>query len=437
MASFQKDIFSVGVSKFLIITFGILTSVITARTLGAEKNGVIAALLVYPSLFMTIGSLGIRQSTTYFIGKKIYPEKDIKTAITQIWILSTAFCLISSYFLITEFSKSGEDKVLVLLALIPIPFTLFNTYNSGVFLGKNQIQAFNKINWYPPLLILILTFLLVYLLNGGIKGYMIALIIGPLFIFVFLLFKNKFTEAFSIKLNLKIIKSMLSLGLAYALALLIINLNTQLDIILLDKLSSQHEVGIYSKGAVLAQYVWQIPMLLGTIIFARSALERKNDNKISVKVTQILRLSIVFVGFGLICLFVFSPTIIIGLYGNEFRGSISVLRILTLGVFVMTLFKSMNQDMAGKGKPWVSMKAMIPALIVNIILNLLFIPEHGANGASLASTISYTIAGILFLHFYSKEVKISIKEILKYKKTDFDPILLIIKSKMKNNENSK
>jgi O-antigen/teichoic acid export membrane protein len=97
----------------------------------------------------------------------------------------------------------------------------------------------------------------------------------------------------------------------------------------------------------------------------------------------------------------------------------------------------MNQDMAGKGKPWVSMKAMIPALIVNIILNLLFIPEHGANGASLASTISYTIAGILFLHFYSKEVKISIKEILKYKKTDFDPILLIIKSKIKNNENSK
>lgn len=220
---------------------------------------------------------------------------------------------------------------------------------------------------------------------------------------------------------------MLSLGLAYALALLIINLNTRLDIILLDKISSQYETGIYSKGAGLAEYVWQIPMLLGTIIFARSATEKKNTNKFSIKVTQILRLSLVFVGFGLILLFIFSPLIIVGLYGQDFQGSILVLRILILGVFVMTLFKSMNQDMAGKGKPWVSMKAMIPALIVNIALNLIFIPEHGANGAAAASTISYTIAGVLFLHFYSKEVKIPIKNILKYKRADFDPIMNVLK----------
>ena len=69
MVSFLKDTLSVGISKILMIVFGLATSIIIARTLGPEKNGIIAALLVYPSLFMSIGSLGIRQSTAYFLGK--------------------------------------------------------------------------------------------------------------------------------------------------------------------------------------------------------------------------------------------------------------------------------------------------------------------------------------------------------------------------------
>jgi len=58
------------------------------------------------------------------------------------------------------------------------------------------------------------------------------------------------------------------------------------------------------------------------------------------------------------------------MYGEKFEGSIEVLKILLPGVLVLTLFKVMNTDLAGKGKPWVSMKAMIPALIINIIINI-------------------------------------------------------------------
>jgi O-antigen/teichoic acid export membrane protein len=76
-------------------------------------------------------------------------------------------------------------------------------------------------------------------------------------------------------------------------------------------------------------------------------------------------------------------------------------------------------DLAGKGKPWIALKAMIPALIINIILNIILIPEKGANGAAIASTISYSIAAILFTFFYSKTSKVSIKQIFTYKKNYF------------------
>ena len=77
--TFLKDVFSIGVSKVIMVIFGLSTSIIVARVLGPEKNGVIAALLVYPSLFMSFGSLGIRQSTTYFLGKGVFTEDQIKT----------------------------------------------------------------------------------------------------------------------------------------------------------------------------------------------------------------------------------------------------------------------------------------------------------------------------------------------------------------------
>ena len=150
MSSFIKDVFSVGISKFIIIIFSLGTGVIiTARWLGPKGNGIIATLAVYPSLFLTFGSLGISQSVTHFIGKGQYSEQDIKTSITQIWFFTTIISTISSFLLIRYFSNSGNNLFWVLLAILPIPFSLFNKYNSGVFLGKNQITIYNKINWLP------------------------------------------------------------------------------------------------------------------------------------------------------------------------------------------------------------------------------------------------------------------------------------------------
>ena len=426
MSSFISDVFRVGVSKVLMIVLGLGTSIITARYIGPDGNGVIAALLVYPSLFMSIGSLGIRQSTTYFLGKGIYSESQIKQAISQIWMFTTIFSMLVSFFLMKYFSETGHNLLLVILALIPIPFSLFNTYNSGIFLGKNDITTFNKINWIPSLIVFLGTLVFVVGFSLDVAGAMLAAIGGPLFIAIVLLFKNKFIQSFSLKFDWKIIKSMLSLGMVYAISLLVINLNYKADIIILDKLSTPYEMGVYAKGSAITQYLWQIPMLFSTIVFARSAVS-KNDKLFSHKVAQLLRVSFVFIFLASIVLMLFSDFIITGMYGQAFKGSICVLNYLLPGVLILTIFKVMNVDLSGKGKPWVSMKAMLPALILNIILNFLWIPEDGANGAALASTVSYTLAGMLFLYFYSKAAQISIRDIIFYKKTDFDPIINLIK----------
>lgn len=425
MSSFLNDFFRIGVSKILMIIFSLGSSIITARYIGPSGNGIIAALIVYPSLFMSFGSLGISQSTTYFIGSGVFTDAQIKTAITQIWLITSFISIIVCFILMRYLSDSGNNLVLVSLALLPIPFSLFNTYNSGIFLGKNEIGTFNKINWIPTFLGLIGGVIFIIIFQFGITGAILAAIIGPLFMSFVLLFKNNFLKAFSRKYDWNIIRAMLSLGLIYALSLLVINLNYKVDIILLDKLSTSYELGLYSKGAGITEYLWHIPMLFSTIVFARSTVS-KNPREFSKKVAQLLRVSFVTIGFASIVLLLLSRFIILSMYGQEFFGSISVLKNLLPGVLLLTIFKVMNMDLAGRGKPWITMKAMLPALIINVVLNVLLIPKYGANGSAFSSTISYLISGILFLFYYSKETQIPIKEIVTYKKSDFNPIKNLI-----------
>lgn len=424
--SFIGDLIRVMMSKGIVIMAGIINSIITARYLGPDNNGIIAALAVYPSLFMTIGSLGIRQSTAFFLGKSIYTETEIKQAVAHIWFFTSVISVIVCFCLMRYLSESGYNLTWVFLSLIPIPFTLFNTYNSGIFLGKNQIRTFNRINWIPPVITLILAAILLIGWSKGISGYLIASLTGPIVVSVILLFKNEFINAFTLRFNFTIIKKLLSLGIVYAVSLLIINLNYKIDIILLDKLSTPFETGIYSKGSNIIQYLWNIPMILSTIVFARSA-SAKDGYAFSLKVARLLRLSLLIIGGAATIMAVFAYFIIVGMYGSEFVGSVDVLRILVPGVVLLTLFKVMNMDLAGKGKPWIAMKAMIPSLATNVALNVTLIPKLGAIGASWASTVSYSLAAVLFIYFYSRETGVRLKDIFRYAKEDFEPLRKLLK----------
>jgi O-antigen/teichoic acid export membrane protein len=416
-ASFLKELYSVFVSRILVIVAGIGGAVVTARYLGPEGNGVIASLMVFPSLFMTIGSLGIRQAAAYFVGQNKYDLKDIYGAVLMIWLITSVFCLFSTYMLIKYFTNGEYSETLILLAIIAIPFSLYNTYSSGIFLGRQNIKEFNQINWIPAVINFCFTYILVAWFPFGVMGSMIGTFLGVAVLPIFIVFKMKKIVPIRPVFNKEIITGMLSLGVVYAISLLITALNYKVDVILLNKYSSISEVGIYSKSANIVQYLWEIPTLVSTLVFSRS-VSAKDPKEISLKVCRLLRFSSILILLASLGMFFLSPVIIEVLFGVEFLGSSAVLKILLPGVLLLTIFKVLNMDVAGKGKPWLSMKAMVPAVIINIILNVLWIPHYGAKGSAMASLVSYSFAAIAFLIVYSREVNIPISVILKFTKED-------------------
>ncbi|MDN3596241.1 flippase [Zunongwangia endophytica] len=430
MGSFRSDLIAVSKSRLTVLVCGIATSIITARFLGPEGNGVIAALTVYPDIFMVFGSLGIRQVTTYFVGQKKYSDNEIFSTVSLLWFISSVVSLIVCYFLVNYTIKNEYSNHLLFLAIIPIPFALFNTYSSGIFLGKNQIKEFNAVNWIPNVIKLIVFVLLIIVFPLDVKGALIGLALGYVILTFFVWKKLKpIITGFKFILKSEVLKRMISLGAIYAISLLIINLNYKVDVIILERLSSERQVGLYTKGVSIVQYLWEVPTLLSTIVFARSA-SSKAPKDFSFKVTKLLRICLVIILFGSIVFYLLSEFIMVALYGKEFLESSTVQKYLLPGIFLLTLFKVLNMDLAGRGKPWLAIFSTLPALVLNIILNYSWAAEFGANGAALASTISYSVSAIIFLIVYSRTVNISIGEILMFKKDDFD-FLREVKNKIK------
>jgi O-antigen/teichoic acid export membrane protein len=114
-----------------------------------------------------------------------------------------------------------------------------------------------------------------------------------------------------------------------------------------------------------------------------------------------------------------APYLIPLIFGKDFTKSVPMVRGILPGVLLLVVFRILNSRLAGMGKPQVAIYTFIPALIINLILNIIWIPHHGGMGAVWATNASYGAGCIIFLFAYSWKIKMSIIEIFRYRKSDF------------------
>lgn len=89
------------------ILLGLLASIIIARSLGPEGNGLYQLIVLLPTTLMTLLNLGVGTSSVYYVGQKKYDIKDIiKTNTASGAVLSLAAVIIGligvMFFLISS-----------------------------------------------------------------------------------------------------------------------------------------------------------------------------------------------------------------------------------------------------------------------------------------------------------------------------------------------
>ncbi len=412
-----SEIFGVFTSNLAALFFAFGTGVILSRVLGPELKGMYTSLLVIPGIIASIAAFGTRQSSIYHIGKKIFSNQQVISALTFLFLMSSS---IGIALLITYHGFRHDNYTLwmIALAVIYIPIKLLITYSGSVFLANVQFKKANRLKWLTALLTLLTVVVFVYVLRLSVVGALVALILASLLVLVLAIYTIAKDYGIKIHFDKKVIITLFRMGIIYAIALFIIQLNFRLDIMLLDQLSNKTEIGYYSIGVSVAEKLWQIPFAIGIVVISRSA-STSNMPQLITDVGRLMRLGVLTVLMASVVLYFIVPFAIPFLYGHAFSKSISVVQTILPGIVFFVVVRVLASSLAGLGKPWIIIWVFLPALVINVILNLFWIPPYGCIGASWATNVSYTAGALGLIIAYARIAKVSVLSLILFTRDDF------------------
>jgi O-antigen/teichoic acid export membrane protein len=269
--SFLQDVSSVMGSKIFIILIEFLSTIIISRQLGVEGKGIYTSLLIFPNLVVSFAEMGMQKATVNCIGKEKYSHSDIISVVMFLLLVSSFLGIVICSGIYKILNNSNFNYLMVVMALLLIPLRLTNTYMIGILIGKQKIQLFNRVQCLPFLSKLFFLVLLVLIAHTYIIGTITAHLLASFSTALYTLWIVSKLEVLKIKYIPKIAKNLLSLGVVYAITLLILNLNYKIDIVLLERLSSAAEIGQYTTGVNITELIWHLPAAIEVVVFSRSA----------------------------------------------------------------------------------------------------------------------------------------------------------------------
>jgi len=431
MASGVKDLTGTVVAQIISACLAIAIQSCLAYFLLPEGRGSYAVCLIFSTLLSLVFSFGCETSLVYFVASK---RLSISEAITYSFVIGsfvsiaaifTGLAILELPFSFTYKATSGAFS----LALIYIPILLFVTIYIQIITCLDQFPIYNlfivlrEINRLIFLLILVLWFSL------GLKGALLASILSDsVMIFLILGFYRLRYNIKLVRPKLIRIKEILSYGIRFYLGRLSAMVNVQLGTIVLSFFATQEEIGLFSVAMALTVRVQMIPDAFSTVLFPRVAndqIERKNI------VAQCTRINVIICCILLMIIALFAVPIVNILFSSAFLPCVHIIRILIIGNIARCAGKMFVPYLLGTNHPGVASISVAIGMSANILIMYFLLPVYGLSGAaisvSVASFISTALLTISFIHYSG----LTIRDILDFKRTDWEPVWLIIPDKFK------
>jgi len=416
--SLTRDITGVLGSNVFAVFNSFVIDVVLSRYLGPEGRGLYTSLLVVPLIAVSFTMMGIRRSAVFHLGQKLFDTDRIVSGVMQLLLITSLLAMIISLAGYIFFLPEGAGTFMVVLAIFTIPVKLALIYSGGIFLGKEQFRRSNLTNWLPLAFNLAGVIAFVVLMRLSVAGALLALLISN-FVVAMLSFRMLAKDHhISLVPDRKVISSLVNLGVVYALAVMVMQLNFRVDILFLQKLSTLQQVGYYSLGVAISEQLWQLPTAIGIVVLSRTA-NSQNTDVLNSDVSRLIRLSFLAVLILAAALYFIIPLVLPFFYGGRFIPSVSIVRAMLPGIVFFVIPRILNSRFAGVGKPFLLLWIFVPALLLNMVLNFWLIPVYGAIGAAWASNVSYISGAVALIIVFSVRMNVPFKEIVTYQAADF------------------
>jgi len=394
--------FTSGIIKLLI---GVGTSVVLARVLGPEGRGVYALAMLLPSLIVTFCNLGIGSATVYYVARKEFRCQEILGNNVLLSVGIGGVGILAGLVVVFFFGETvfpGVPTNYLLLALVLVPIEMFFSYVIYVLLGAQRIKEFNYIQIVQSIIFLGFIVLALLGLRAGVSGAILAVLLTWLIVDVLVFYLVKrVVGGMDLRPNTSYMKQAATYGAQVYLGNNLWFLNLRVDMFFVNGFLGSAAAGLYSVGVGLVEKLGMVPQAASTVLFPRVAAETEEQRQ--KEFTPLVARTVLWVtAAGALVMVLFSRWIILLLYSEAFLPAVSALQALLVGTVALSASQVLFNDIAGRGHPILNIYAGLLSLIVNIILNIVWIPKHGIIGAAWASTMSYSVNLLATLLLYCR-----------------------------------
>lgn len=191
-----------------------------------------------------------------------------------------------------------------------------------------------------------------------------------------------------------------SFGLRTMTGTLLLDANTRVDIFVLSVAKGADTVGKYTIASTVAEGLYQLFMVMRTIVEPLSArlwaMGDRDHFKTEVR-RRVTRITLAAIPIGVLSMFVF-PIATRALYGAEASsGTASIYVALAAGITLGSGFIPFTTLLAQTGDPGGYSLSVGTVAAVNVALNVLLVPILGALGAAVATAIAQVMLGVVLV----------------------------------------
>jgi stage V sporulation protein B len=432
---FFKTVIATFATNILVLCLGLVMTTVTAKWLGSQAKGVLGVSGSVVALFLILSDLGIGVANTYFIAK--YRDKinsilgcNVLIILLECILVAVLYIVSRQYrsFFVFKFLFNGLTGQVLFITLVTVPISSLKSCLANILLGLQNYGRYNKLNIMAQAvnaILLVLFLLIARSVFLAVLANMITMIVIIICI-VLLLYRAGYRVTFSWFL----FSGMVRYGFKGQLSNLVQFVTYNLDIFIINNSIGQAAAGCYYQAVVIANLMWQIPQTIASIMYPM--VSNSDDKNYIHKITnKTVRISIPCVLLLSLLLGLLNRPIILAVGSNQFESSISALVFMIPGIAVFSISKILASSIAGMGRTDINLIIAASVSVLTIILDFTFIPIYGINGASVLTSITYSIHALLTVLFYRKLTGSSFSEILILQKADLRDIRKLIQDKLK------
>lgn len=386
---------------------------VVARLLGPNVMGTVAFGLAFVSMFLFISDFGLGTAHMKLISEGRDEAKCNGTFIRlKGMLVGLYFIVVLSFYLSQKYIfgvtfESVQHEYIILVYLVITSLGQIYTITTTTFAAKTEQAKQDIPNILQVLIYQILRVIAAFLgykaLAQSLSNLTAVLIVLPVYLYLF-----KGTPVG--KFDKSLAKLYFSISIPAFIALFTQTVIYSTDRVILQYLTNSEEVGYYSAGLSISQFIKLIEASAGLLFFPffSKHITDGEYEKLNSSVRKFERFNLSFILPVVFYIMIFANFVVSIALGNKFIKTPPILAIATLAMFVSIINLPYIDSISGKGLFKLSATICVFGMAVFLIMSFLLVSPYFFDLKGLGITLSLLttniFSGILFMYYTKKEL---------------------------------